>query len=40
MRSLANMIEVMVVEYCRAHDYPLDGVPSETLPIAKRSKTP
>jgi hypothetical protein len=21
MRSLANMVEVMVVEYCRAHDY-------------------
>ncbi len=39
MRSLANMIEVMVVEYCRAHDDPLDGVPNETLPVAKRSKT-
>lgn len=34
MRSLANMIEVMVVAYCRAHGYPLDGVPSETLPQA------
>ena len=40
MRSLANMIEVMVVEYCRAHDYPLEGVPNETLPAAKRRKTP
>lgn len=40
MRSLANMVEVMVVEYCRAHDYPLEGVPSETLPAAKRRKTP
>ena len=40
MRSLANMMEVMVVEYCRAHDDPLAGVPNETLPAAKRRKTP
>lgn len=40
MRSLANMMEVMVVEYCRAHDYPLDGVSSETLPASRRRKTP
>lgn len=39
MRSLANMMEVMVVEYCRAHDYPLEGVPSETLPAATRRRT-
>lgn len=32
MRSLANMVEVMVVAYCRAHGYPLEGVPKETLP--------
>lgn len=32
MRSLANMVEVMVVAYCRAHGYPLEGVPDETLP--------
>lgn len=32
MRSLANMIEVMVVTYCRAQGYPLEGVPEETLP--------
>lgn len=32
MRSLANMIEVMVVAYCRSQGYPLDGVPNETLP--------
>lgn len=32
MRSFANMVEVMVVAYCRAHDYPLEGVPEETLP--------
>ena len=32
MRSLANMMEVMVVAYCRAQGYPLEGVPSEALP--------
>lgn len=32
MRSLANMLEVMVVTYCRAQGYPLEGIPSETLP--------
>jgi len=32
MRSLANMVEVMVVSYCRAKGYPLEGVPDETLP--------
>ena len=32
MRSLANMIEVMVVAYCRAQSYPLEGVPQDTLP--------
>lgn len=32
MRSLANMVEVMVVAYCRSQGYPLDGVPEETLP--------
>lgn len=32
MRSLANMMEVMVVAYCRAHGYALEGVPNETLP--------
>jgi hypothetical protein len=32
MRSLANMFEVMVVSYCRAHGYPLEGVSDETLP--------
>ena len=31
MRSLANMVEVMVVTYCRAQGYPLEGVPDETL---------
>jgi hypothetical protein len=32
MRSLANMVEVMVVAYCRAEGYPLEGIPNETLP--------
>lgn len=31
MRSLANMIEVMVVTYCRAQGYPLEGVSEATL---------
>lgn len=34
MRSLANMVEVMVVAYCRSHGYPLDGVPDDALPNA------
>ena len=32
MRSVANMLEVMVVTYCRAQGYPLEGVPEEALP--------
>ncbi|WP_425259801.1 hypothetical protein ACPOLB_02945 [Rubrivivax sp. RP6-9] len=35
MRSLANMLEVMVVAYCRTNGYPLEGVPTQTLPGAK-----
>ncbi|MBL8345045.1 MAG: hypothetical protein JNN03_06360 [Rubrivivax sp.] len=34
MRSLANMVEVMVIAYCRSNGYPLQGVPAETLPNA------
>ena len=34
MRSLANMLEVMVIAYCRIHGYPLEGVPEEALPNA------
>ncbi len=34
MRSLANMVEVMVIAYCRSNGYPLPGVPAETLPSA------
>jgi hypothetical protein len=32
MRSVANMVEVMVVAYCRSQGYPLDGVLANTLP--------
>lgn len=35
MRSLANMVEVMVIAYCRTNGYPLAGVPQEALPKAK-----
>ena len=35
MRSLANMVEVMVIAYCRTNGYPLEGVHQETLPSAK-----
>lgn len=31
MRSLANMVEVMVIAYCRDRGYPLQGVPAEAL---------
>lgn len=31
MRSLANMVEVMVVAYCRAQGYHIDGVPGDAL---------
>lgn len=31
MRSLANMIEVMVVAYCRSNGYEIEGVSNETL---------
>lgn len=32
MRSLANMVEVMVIAYCRSNGYPLDGISDEKLP--------
>lgn len=31
MRSLANMLEVMVITYCRECGYPLEGVPNDAL---------
>lgn len=39
MRSLANMIEVMVVAYCRANGYPLEGIPAEALTSTRSGKT-
>ena len=40
MRSLANMVEVMVVAYCRMEGYPLEGVPEETLSKVRSKDTP
>lgn len=40
MRSLANMVEVMVVAYCRTEGYPLEGVPEETLSKVRAKDTP
>ena len=40
MRSIANMVEVMVVAYCRSNQYPLVGVPDETLLDAKSGHSP
>lgn len=40
LRSVANMLEVMVVAYCRANDVPLDGVPEDTLPASKPRRHP
>jgi hypothetical protein len=38
LRSLANMIEVMVVTYCRANGVPIDGVSEATLATVKSRK--
>lgn len=35
MRSVANMLEVMVVDYCRSRDIPVEASPTETLPEAR-----
>ena len=40
LRSVANMIEVMVVAYCRSNHYPLVGVPDETLLAANPGHSP
>lgn len=34
-RSLANMLEVMVIAYCRGNGYPLNGVPETSLSNSK-----
>ena len=36
LRSVANMIEVMVVAYCKAHEVPIDEPSKETPPKGKR----
>lgn len=36
MRSLANMLEVMIVSYCRTEGHPLPGISSGTLPVKDR----
>jgi len=38
LRSLANMVEVMVVAYCRAQGYPLGGALGEALPSLSRGQ--
>lgn len=40
MRSLANMLEVMVVSYCREQGFPLDGIPEDALPNAAKRGQP
>ena len=40
MRSVANMVEVMVVAYCRANNYPLVGVPDATLLAPNPGQSP
>lgn len=40
LRSVSNMLEVMVVAYCRANGVPLDGVRDDTLPAARPRKQP
>jgi hypothetical protein len=39
MRSLANMIEVMVVAYCRANGVSVEGVSEEALTMVKSRKS-
>ena len=37
-KYIANMMEVMVFPYCRAHDYPLDGGSMDALPASIHRK--
>lgn len=39
MRSLANMIEVMVVAYCKANGVSMPGVTGEASSTTKQDKT-
>lgn len=36
LRSVANMIEVMVVAYCKAHGVPVEGISKETPSTGKQ----
>ncbi len=38
LRSVANMIEVMVVAYCRTNGIPMEGISQETLATVKSRK--
>ncbi|QDZ26588.1 hypothetical protein FAY22_00550 [Noviherbaspirillum sp. UKPF54] len=38
LRSLANMVEVMVVAYCRANNIPIDGLSPQALADTKGSQ--
>lgn len=40
MRSLANMVEVMVVAYCRTRDIPVERDILQTLPASGGRKKP
>lgn len=40
LRSVANMVEVMVVAYCRANGVPVHGVSKDTLATVRSLKQP
>ena len=39
LRSVANMIELMVVAYCKAHGVPVEGVSNDDTSNGKHKKT-
>ena len=39
LRSVANMIELMVVAYCKAHGVPVEGFSNDDTSIGKHKKT-
>lgn len=38
IRSVSNMLEVMVVSYCMSKRYSLEGVPQDVLSILAKAK--
>ena len=40
MRGVANKVEVMLLACCQANQYPLAGVPDETLLAARLRQSP